>query len=431
MQYYNVHSHIFTMNNAPKDFLKLYLPSFAATAVDSISNTQVGSSILQRILKFTGNGGKRYADFLRIGKSKNQREVFLDLLKAYHTDPNMKFVALTMNMEFCGAGSSATFFEGQLEEAFQVKKEFPDRLLLFMGIDPRWKSTGTELRRYVQRYFDTKLYVNELRSVYPFCGLKLYPSTGFYAFDEKLKETYKWAADNGVPVLSHCNYLGGIYNNSKQAIEDHLNTVNVFSPGAQPVRKFYNDKKFFKQLLGTNASRNNKFTCSYFLDPATYGPVLDYYKTNLDKVSGAPMPLKICLAHFGGSDQMFVDIDKKGDAEQLNPITVGTPANWYMQIKNLLTTYKGAYADISYAVYEQKLFNEFAKQADDPIYGSRVLFGTDYFLTEKEDPQETIYTRFKNFASNQAMNNYSGSLWDNIAGKNVSVFLDSKYKDWK
>ena len=58
---------------------------------------------------------------------------------------------------------------------------------------------------------------------------------GFYAFDAKLKETFEWAADNGVPVISHCIYLGGIYTNDTSYIKGNLNPYDPYS------KKLYNE----------------------------------------------------------------------------------------------------------------------------------------------------------------------------------------------
>src|SRR5258708_32396634 len=101
MQYYNIHSHIFTMKNAPRHFLHLYLPGAIADLIDKLTNTRTGASLLAGILSKLGDGSKRYASFLKIGKSADQAEVFEDLMQQY-SDPGTRFVALTMNMERCG-----------------------------------------------------------------------------------------------------------------------------------------------------------------------------------------------------------------------------------------------------------------------------------------------------------------------------------------
>jgi len=87
------------MNNAPQKFLHLYLPGILANAIDKITNVQAGSVAVQKLLKtFGGNGGNRYASFLKIGKSTDQLEVFKTLAAQYPDDTSFKFVGLTMDM---------------------------------------------------------------------------------------------------------------------------------------------------------------------------------------------------------------------------------------------------------------------------------------------------------------------------------------------
>ncbi len=434
MQYYNVHTHTFSTYDLPEDFLKLYLPSFIATPVDAITDTKVGSFIVRGLLStLGGNGGRRYADFLHVGKSRTQKEVFEILMDSVADDPSMRQIALTLDMEHIGAGPSRTLFAGQVEDILNLKKEYDDNLLIFLGVDPRWKGTGTDIRKTVEGYFNTKLYVNELKQVNPFVGLKLYPSTGFYVFDEKLKETLQWAADNGVPVMSHCSYLGGVFNNVEKAIRNALNPRNVYDNGAVYSQAGYIKKnKFFRKLVNTNTSRNNLMTCSYFLEPSTYEYLFRYFERQFNEFERRNDPLKICMAHFGGGNQVEVavlgtDGRKKPDQEELTPYGV-TGTNWYRKIQELLTQYKGAYTDISYAVSNPDLFDAFHGDVNNPAYGDRVMFGTDFFMTERVRRHNEVYEAFKSFAVNKDLSNYPGTkLWDKVAGTNVERYLRSAY----
>lgn len=424
MQYYNIHTHSFTMKNAPKHFLNLYLPDVAASFVDSITATKFGATLTSKILSKLGNGSKRYASFLSIGKSADQLSVFENLMKQYD-DPTMKFTALTMYMEKCGADNSESGFEGQLEEIIQVKKQYPDNLLVFMGIDPRWKYSGTELRKTVESYFETKLPVTSLRSVYPFIGLKLYPSMGFYAFDEKLKETFEWAADNGVPVLSHCNYLGGIYSADTTFIKGNLNPFDVYCgknysdnfSGKNPPA-YQNKKRFWKRLLGTNDNENNLNTCSYFLEPASFKCMIEYFSKKQN-------PLKINLAHFGGDEHILIE----HNAQSFNNDFYGrVKQNWCGQIIQLMKDYPTVYTDISYAIHNEKIHEPILGELDNPAYGNRIMFGTDFFLTEREMPEQKDYTVFKNKAINKLLTNYNNiTAWQQIAHDSIEKFLKSKY----
>lgn len=425
MQFYNAHSHIFTMKNAPKRFLHLYVPDFLADAIDKLTNTAAGARAIGWILSKCGNGAKRYASFLQIGKSRSQLEVFEDLRQQYD-DPSMKFVALTLYMEKSGADESESGYEGQLEEILTVKKQYPDNLLIFLGIDPRWKESGPALRDQVVRYFETRLPVNANRSVYPFVGLKLYPSTGFYAFDEKLKETFEWAADNQVPVLSHCNYLGGIYNNDAGYLKEQLNPVNVYTgkpyaaefPGS-PGPACQKSWNLFHVLLGVQQSINNKNTCSYFLEPASYRSLLKSIASRPGK-----HPLKLCLAHFGGDDQILAEHGGKQPKKLYGMIQ----KNWCSQIKELLREFSTLYTDIAYALSDPAVHEPVLEELNDPGYGQRILFGTDFFLTERVLPEKTDYKAFQAKALATNLSQFGNrNAWEQIASLNADQFLVSKY----
>lgn len=428
LQFYNIHSHIFTMRNAPKRFLNLYLPDAAANLIDKATNTQVGAGAIEFLLRHLGgNGGKRYASFLQIGKSMSQMDVF-ETLMAQYDDPNTKFAALTMYMEKCGADVSETGFDGQLQEAIEVKRRYPDNLLLFLGLDPRWRYSSKELRKTVESYFNHKVVINATRSVYPFVGLKLYPSMGFYAFDEKLKETFEWAADNGVPVISHCNYLGGIYSNESSYIRGNLNPHDPYSGqsysenfgGNAPV--YNNDNNsFWSKWTGTGTNKSNLRACSYFLEPASYRTMIDYF-------SGKRDPLKLSLAHFGGDDQILIEYRVQG----MKGAQVGMQPqqNWCAQIKDLMSLYPNVYTDISYSLANPKTHQFILSDLDHKTYGERIMFGTDFFLTERKLPEKRDYTTFKEKALQKRLQNFGNiNAWEQIACRNTTTFLNSNYYD--
>lgn len=421
MQYYNVHSHMFTMNNAPQKFLHLYLPGVLADAIDKITNVQAGSVAIQKLLMtFGGNGGKRYASFLKIGKSADQLEVFKTLAAQYPDDTSFKFVGLTMDMEKCGAGPSLSGYEGQLEEIIGVKKRYPDRLLLFLGVDPRWKATGKELLDTVKLYFETKIHVSETRSVYPFIGLKIYPSMGFYPFDERLMKTLSWAAENEVPVLSHCNFLGGIFNNDEHFIDsilslpDPYNNNAIYPSGGINYKKH---KSLGQWLLGRQTATNNLNKCSWLMEPNAFESMM----TNIQ-----PKRLKICLAHFGGGNQVKAFIDgPKASKEEAAPYGV-LQKNWFTQIRDMMKRYTSLYTDISYALHDSTIHDQLITEIANSEYGNRIMFGTDYFLTEREGPEHKTYTVFKQKAASTPITN-DLTAWDQVASKSVDQFLNSRF----
>ena len=428
MPAYNVHTHIFTMQNAPEKFLHLYMPGFLADAVDNITNTRFGAWAVKKLLSLGGNGSKRYATFLDIGKSNNQAEVFEKLLTLY-PDKEVKFVALTMYMEACGAGNSSSGFEGQLQEIINLKKRYPDRLIIFLGVDPRWKSSGTALRDEIIRRFETEIDVGNGRKVYPFAGLKLYPSTGFFVFDERLKPTFEWAAENQVPIMSHCSYLGGIYNNDQKYLKTVLNTPDPYTNSVSG-RGFIPAKNFIKYIGGQQASGENKINSSYFLEPNSYYSLLKYFS---DK--DADKPLKLCLAHFAGDDEILRNSGTgKAYKDLKNEPFCAVPAgaiagahmtNWFDQVQALLIKFKGTYTDISYTLYNPDVTDLLLSELQNPNYGDRILFGTDFFMTEKEQSETDTYNYFKQAATVASAS--GNDLWKKIAETNAENYLTSKY----
>lgn len=416
--YKNAHTHIFTMNNAPKDFLRLYMPPFLAKAADNFTNTNFGAWLMKRFVSLNKGMLKRYATFLQIGKNKYQVDVFEDLISRYPNE-TLQFVTLCQNLEYLGVGRSVSGFEGQIEEVIDIKRKYPNNILPFFGLDPRWKSSGDEIQKTVQQYFNTKIEVGGT-DVYPFQGLKIYPSTGHYAFDEKLKKTFEWAADNGVPIMTHAYYLGGIFNYDKNYIINNLKPTDPYTGKVYDVPKFIEEKgSLLGKILTTQATKNCKYSCSYFLEPHSYESMLNKIKD-----------LKICFAHFGGVAQIKASMGLNKDANQITPYGV-LQKNWFSQIQALMSQYPNVYTDISYNVAEclakenNMLYNVFLNEANKP-YGNQILFGTDYFMTEKDSLEQDAVKGFRNYASNAILKN-GNSLWDQMAKENINKYLQSNY----
>ncbi|WP_291286707.1 amidohydrolase family protein [Flavobacterium sp.] len=416
--YKNAHTHIFTMNNAPQNFLDLYLPPFLAKGVDNFTNTDLGAWTIRLLASKNKGMAKRYATFLQIGKSKYQTDIFEDLMSRYPNE-TFQFVTLCQNLEYLSVGRSVSGFEGQIEEIIDIKRKYPANILPFFGLDPRWKSSGDEIQKTVERYFETQIEVGGTY-IYPFQGLKLYPSTGHYAFDVKLKKTMEWAADNGVPVMTHTYYLGGIYNYSREYITRNLNPVDPYTGNIYGIPKFIEEKGgFFGNVFNGQTRRSCRSSCSYFLEPHSYESMLDKIKN-----------LKICFAHFGGVDQIKASRGDNKESEQVNPYGV-LRKNWFNQIQNLMTQYPNVYTDISYDVAEcldkknSDLYGIFLEEAK-KSYGKQILFGTDYFMTEKDSLEQDAVKGFRNYASDKMLSS-GNSLWDQMARDNINSYLKSKY----
>lgn len=409
------------MNNAPKDFLRLYMPAIIANGVDNFTNTDTGAWLIRQLAGLNSGMLKRYATFLQIGKSKDQTAVFEDLISRYQNE-TIQFVTLCQNLEYLGVGRSVSGFEGQIEEVINIKRKYPTMILPFFGLDPRWKASGSEIRKTVEAYFETKIEVGG-NYIYPFQGLKIYPSTGHYAFDEKLKETFEWAADNGVPVMTHTYYLGGIYNYNKNDIINNLNPIDPYTNKRYNIPHFIDKNNALNRFLNLNRNKNCRRSCSFFLEPYSYESMLRYFETR-------PQKLKICMAHFGGVNQIKASIRLESDKEQNPPYGI-LQENWFNQIQKLMSIFPNVYTDISYDVAEALkkdnafLYETFLNEVNKP-YGNQILFGTDYFMTEKDSLEQNAVNSFKSFASKSILNN-GNSLWDQMAKLNTNQYLQSKY----
>jgi predicted TIM-barrel fold metal-dependent hydrolase len=415
------------MNNAPEKFLSLYMPEFAANALDNITNTDSGAKAVEWLLnKLPGKGGKRYASFLHVGKSSSQMDVFRDLLEQY-SDSSMKITALSLYMEKLGAGRSITGFEGQLEGIIEVKKRYPERLIAFFGLDPRWKATGNEIAETIKNYFNNKIEISaNTESIFPFSGIKLYPSTGYYAFDEKLKPSFDWAAENNVPIMTHCSYLGGIFNNNRDFLLANLKAVNPYTGQIHPAPRTDHklENKIFKRLLNTQKAANNQIYSSYFLEPFSYKKMIEHY-------CSINLPLKICFAHFGGNEHMKLQykIEKQQKNDPGNYYSVEHSKNWCAQIQELLKL-PGVYTDVSYSLTDHDTHAFIFHEMQNKSYRERILFGTDFFMTERVAKEKDTYNLFREKAMAVQVTKSNGvvtNAWQMMASENVENYLKGKY----
>ncbi|MEM7238861.1 MAG: amidohydrolase family protein, partial [Pseudomonadota bacterium] len=165
-----------------------------------------------------------------------------------------------------------------------------------------------------------------------FRGIKLYPPLGYSPSHPVLMdEIYPYCVENDLPVMSHCSRGG--------------------------VRGRWIDDREQARLAGPDA----------FIE------VLETFPR-----------LRVCLAHFGG--------EAEWDAYLGPPMTTRrTEDNWLEKIRLMLEsgTYPNLYTDISYTVFK---YTQNVPALDiflsHPRVARRVLFGSDFYLTEREGKSE-------------------------------------------
>ncbi|MFN5168790.1 MAG: amidohydrolase family protein [Cyclobacteriaceae bacterium] len=340
----NVHTHIFNVKCAPDRFYGFPVARF-------FSHVPGAARRLARWLRFINPFSnqdmlERYAKMIEVGAEKTQRNIFTRLLDYY--PPETKIVALTLDMDYMGAGAAVNNYVTQLNEVAALKAQFPEQLIAFFCVDPRRPDVLPLLKEYVGHR--------------GFTGIKLYPALGFYPFDERLRPVYEYAVEKRLPLLTHCD-IGGIYYrgplDGDQLAPASLNRTvprRSFSKHAEAKRTAFKD---------------------FFTDPLNFVDVLTLPEFR---------ELKICLAHYGGSEMI------EGKARSL------TGNNWYASIRDMMLTYDNVYTDISYTLHHthEKVRQPVMADIRDAGLGKKILFGTDYYMTVREKDEATLVSDFKN-----------------------------------
>ena len=423
----NVHTHVFNSECAPDRFLRILpIPVVrkAPRIIKGVIDSKIGRGIIHGLFKvwYRKSSDKRkaidkYIAFLDVGTDVSQMEVFRTALEAGSTfDPAVRIVGLTMNMDYMDSQSSKKqiSFVTQLEEVKKIKRYYPSTFFPFLGIDPRHKA-GIDLVNFAKPYFETGA-VSPEGKVYPyFCGIKLYPALGFFPFDPRLEELYAYAQEHQLPVMTHCTRVGSQYIGNlieslipdSPPMIDSASTVTVKASVEARITAYKTRGWIKNSKLG-----ENDLACDLFGHPENYIPVLEKFPD-----------LRLCMAHMGGSNEI-----RKSMKDELADIRQVDPDSWFEHIERIMKIYPNLYTDISYTLSD---FNDkdgdvfkatlaFLNTLVDPNdpqegkLGDRVLFGTDFFMTEQEKREPELYAITKeNLAT----------WWDAIGKHNTQKFL--------
>jgi len=370
----NIHNHVFTGKCAPDYFFKMVLPPWAdrwAPEIKYFLEKPTMRRIIKPLAKMRGKRQfLRYLQFIEVGLENTQEEIFLQMKRAHASlGPDVRFAALTLNMDHMDVlPSSHARIEDQLAEIERVRFHYPDMFLPFLAIDPRHKQ-GMDLRDWVKEKIERRA----------FLGIKMYPALGFFPFDAALDPLYAWAEENQVPIMTHCTRQGTFYTGPMQQVVPDLTPAGL-NPDAPEMTDIHQRIQRFRNAPFT--WKDGKYGCNIFLHPQNYEPVLRKYPK-----------LKLCFAHFGGDDEM---LDKP---QQLRTRGLDN-TNWHTEVKRIMEAgdqdgtllYPNAYTDISYTLHNIEVY-DMLRQLIDGSLGERILFGTDFFMTLKEDPEADLVQR--------------------------------------
>ena len=368
---------------------------------------------------------QRYVNLGRFSFHEKQSTILGRLMRQY--EAGTQFVILPMDMDHMGAGAAPVPYRQQLEELAKLKrkKELRDVIHPFVFADPRRMAQEPDYFRY--RVENGKVVLEDcLLKTYlegdGFGGIKIYPALGYFPFDEKLLPLYKYAADNGIPVMTHC-IKGTIFYRGKK-------------------EKAWDQHPVFKQAMGHQAyeplllpqKKNIDFTLN-FTHPLNYlcllhetllqelvaksADTLLHQAFGYNAAAGAMQynlrHLKLCFGHFGGEDQWerFFEHDRENFAARLfthpdrglefltgddghptpgKPELVWKWVDWYTIICSLMLQYDHVYADISYILHDGEAVFPLLKQTlQHKKLRERVLYGTDFYVVRNHKSDKNLH----------------------------------------
>lgn len=359
---HNIHCHIFTIDYLPKNFIGWYMPT-----------TLIRKKWIAKLLfKLVNSFAPRIRSFLYSAIKEDQYDIFNELRSYY--PKSAKFCPLTIDFEYMKAGKCSKGFEQQLEDVLELKKYYEAKDLNtcypFIGVDPRRK----ELLKLIKKYFE----------VHNFSGIKLYPALGFFPDDERLMPIYEYAEKNQIPITTHCipkNKNHFRYRPTKAMVEKAKGRFNFFK--AKDAEKAYDFAKYLNH-------------------PENYRHVLKRFPK-----------LKINLAHFGGNEEWnkYLDVSDENFEDE---------RNWYSIIRKMLVEFENVYADISFTVYDDRLYPLLRNLLRTPQTKNKVLFGSDFYMLQKDYSERRFGIDVRGYLEDE-------EFWL-IAEKNPKKFLKTNLK---
>ena len=395
---------------------------------------------------------KRYLNIGRYSFNGKQGYVLGKLENQYPEGSG--FVILPMDMKYMQAGKVKASYQDQMEELAKLKQK-PDQthtIYPFVFADPRRMNDESDYFKYTvingRITLDNcfiKTYIEENK----FSGFKIYPALGYYPFDETLLPLWKYAADNGLPVLTHC-IRGTIFYRGRK--KDEWNYHPVFKQAMQG----HYEKLLLPEMKNVDFSVN-------FTHPMNYLCLLDekllrkLVQASVEKNPASPLKevfgytdentallynlkhLKLCFGHFGGDDEWtrYFEQDRYGHSNQFaeNPYwgidffetKDGKPSpgkeeqlwkytDWYSIICSIMLQYPNVYADISYILHNNETILPLLKQTlhNDPLK-KKVLYGTDFYVVRNHKSDKNMLA--------DMMGGLDEEEFDLIARENPARFL--------
>ncbi len=412
---------------------------------------------------------KRYIDIVRFARYKRQSDIFTKLTNQY--PPGSAMIVLPMDMAFMGAGDPPFSYEIQMEGLAKLKENRPEAVYPFVFIDPRRKKVGKK-DFFAYRVNEGKVelqdcFIKDYIETKGFSGFKIYPALGYYPFDEVLLPLWKYAADNNIPIMTHC-IRGVIYYRGpkkkdwdyhpvfKQAMgkrvdpnvavkrkgpagEPALSGLDGYAKMLLPQTKRVNVQEIFTHPLNYACLLKKELLCelvSKSSDPRI--KELFAYDEMAGTIQHGLENLKICFAHFGGEDEWarFLKKDRDNYTSQLErkpnhgidfltdgtkqapgkPEQIWRSVDWYSIIISLMLQYDNVYGDISYILHgKEEILPLLKKTLQHPKLRQRVLYGSDFYVVRNHKTDKHMLA--------DIMGDLDMEDFDQIARNNPQTYL--------
>lgn len=337
---YNCHTQIFTGRNAP--------PKIAPWPVRFITKyrlTRFFGELIRHIIPWTSKDIFDRLANMAIQADQDWQQDILESLRKHYPEGHRKFVILSLDMDYMGAGEAEKNFKVQLEELAELKQkaEYKDEIYPFICADPRRPGICDLVKEYIEQK--------------DFAGIKLYPPLGFFPFDDRLDGVYEYAESNNIPIVTHCMRAGLKTRKKKVELLKEM-------------------KKDFKRLTGEEFKPVYKDITDHFTEPDSFKRVLKKYPN-----------LKLSFAHLGGNIEFEKYQGHKDDYKE----------SWTSTIEELLKDpkYPNLYADTAFTFADFDLLPGLKKFLNTEGLRENILFGSDFYVVLIEASEKKFSKDFR------------------------------------
>lgn len=347
--YYNCHTHIFNVHVLPENIMGPTM-GYIIKALKFGQLPFWALSFLKMLGIFSDGGGvERLKMFFQSFSQGPQEDVFKHLVSLYSEfayDKEFRFVVLSQDMDSNGVAKPKEDIYRQVEDLSEIKNcNLPtlmaEKMMPFIGINPHTHPTSQSIIDFVKHYIEKR----------GFSGVKIYPSSGYFADDEKLMPLWAYCSSNEIPIMTHCT-CGPIY--FRGDLKSRLG-----------------DKVRYPELS------DNKVAQANFTDMHYFKKVLSVYPK-----------LKICFAHCGGASVV------KAYQYSAERRVAEIQKEWYKQLKEMCLQYDNVYCDISFLNSDKDRLLEIKSDFDSgKLNKDRLLYGTDFFVNMHKTSEHMAFNR--------------------------------------